>query len=200
MEPRLRRSLSIGHRALTHKLLVLLSPRCCRSFTKAAAFFSRGGNTSTHHYYNGLRLGLPVDGGEIWMVAWNVNDLDEIRRARQRLEVTALKSTKSPLVFLKDRAVLFIGTHSTPSPPDVFRDELLKSLPVPTWIVHGAQYASFPELQTVLKQTTEMIEQAKKADHEPYVLDVKGYGIDSLLSKPNVSDDLITFAYKAPGI
>lgn len=153
------------------------------------------GNTSTHHYYDGLRLGLPVDRGEIWMVAWKVNDFNRLRQVRRHLENTALKLTKSPLVFLKDRATLFIDTQNTSCPPDIFRDELLKSLPVPTWIVHGAQYDTFSELKTALKQASEMIRQVKKSDHEPYVLDVNGYGIDSLLSKPNLSNDLITFAY-----
>lgn len=148
------------------------------------------------HYYDGLRLGLPVDRGEIWMVAWKIEDNAKLLRARLRLEEAVLTLTKSPMILLKTRAVIFIDAGKDPSPPDALRDELLKTLPVPTWVVHGAGYNTFAELKPALQRISDVTGRARSSSREPYVLDVNGCGIDSLLSKPDLREELVTFTYR----
>lgn len=154
------------------------------------------GSSYSNQYYDGIRLGLPVDRGQIWMIAWQLNEKNVQQRIYNRLEESALKLTKCPLIFLKDKAVLLIDEQRETDTPENLRDELLKSLPVPTWVVHGAVYHSFPELKNALELSFNILDRVRKSNHEAYVVNVNGYGLDSLLNKQNISRELETFANK----
>jgi DNA-binding PucR family transcriptional regulator len=75
------------------------------------------------------------------------------------------------------------------------RDELLKVFgPAPLWLVHGATYDSFEGLEEALTQTVRAAERVRQEQDERYVLEVNGWGLDSLLENPKLSGGLATFA------
>lgn len=153
----------------------------------------------------GYRLGLPVEQGQVWVIAWATDVVQVLKSPRMRMivENVILDTVRSPLMLLDDIGVILLreqpqqSSRSSHPPciPSTVRDELLKYFgPHPIWIVHGAFYHSFQELKTTLTQAIKMARQARREKHEPYVLDTYYFGLDSLLENPRLASDLDTFA------
>jgi sugar diacid utilization regulator len=150
----------------------------------------------------GYRLGLPIEQGQAWVIAWEAETVPALKSPRMRMvaEDVMLDTIKSPLILLDDLGVVLLREAlPQPSPPrftpSEVRDELLKHLgPYPLWIIHGAVYHSLAELRTTLPQAIKMARQARREKREQYVSDIYAFGLDSLLENPRLSDDLETFA------
>lgn len=148
------------------------------------------------HYEKGVRLRIPVDQGEVWTIYWNTGDEQITSRDRLRLEEVALKWTKNPLIYSGKMGFILFDIP-WPCQPEELRNQLLKELPVPTWIVHSATYSSFQALQDVLIQSRSLIERLTAFDNGKYVLEFNDFGLEQLLTNPNTAKELVSFAKKA---
>jgi hypothetical protein len=154
--------------------------------------------TTTHLLCEGHRLGLPVDQGEVWAIAWPE---EEIARgpARDRLEMlledVALEQLGSPLTLMNDNVGLFLLSRPVQANPSTVRDALLKHLgPTPLWLVYGATYNSFDDLPHSLLQAVSVVKRAWRDNDGHYVQKARNLGLFSLLDDPDVSSSLIEFA------
>ncbi|HEU0002733.1 MAG TPA: helix-turn-helix domain-containing protein [Ktedonobacteraceae bacterium] len=146
---------------------------------------------------DGYRLGLPVERGQIWVIAWPAQTMQAAKSARKRMiaESITLDNLKSPLIFFDDdAAVVLLDAHATPQPSRV-RDALLKHCaPHPLWIVYGARYHSLHELKMTLTHAITLAQRARREKYNEYLLDIHTPGLDSLLENPRLSEDLRDFA------
>lgn len=152
-----------------------------------------------HADREGYRLGLPVEQGQVWVIAWAMEAAQVLKSPRMRMivENVILDTLRSPLMLLEDIGVILLRgqpVQTLPTPSTV-REELLRYLgPHPVWIVHGAFYHSFEELKETLIQAIKMARQARREKHEQYILDNYTFGLDSLLENPRLANDLEIFA------
>lgn len=146
--------------------------------------------------YEGIRLGMPVEQGEIWLVEWGENSEKLTQQVRSQLEEVALRLFKSPLVFFENTAVVLLNESKSYYTPGTFRNQLLKILPVSTWVVHGAMYNSLPELKAAVDQSRQKMQRLKATDKGQYIAETDDYRLNSLLEKPALHDNLEKFAYK----
>ena len=145
---------------------------------------SARGTTPTAAYLRqeGYRLGLPVEEGQLWVIAWpsqgqglvgsrvgaspapTAPTTRQVARQRMLAENMVLDQLKSPLLFLGDDIGVILLDKDTNSQPSKLREALLTLFaPHPLWIVYGARYRSLHDLKMVL---TDCISQAQKARRE----------------------------------
>lgn len=147
----------------------------------------------------GYRLGLPVDHGEIWAVAWGRESSQGAEPSASKLliEDIALDQLRSPPIFLDDDIIVFLFGEQPHIEPSTLRDKLLRVFgPNPLWLTHGAIYESFDALKQSILQATTIASKARYEDNQTYVLEVNSVGLHGLLTNPNLSDGLDAFAKK----
>ena len=153
--------------------------------------------TTPHSRREGYRLGLPIDQGIVWAVAWTretIQDTEQIR-LKSLLEDIALNLMGSPLIFLDDDVGVFLLGRPSCKEPSAVRNELLKVFgPAPLWLVYGTTYDSFDALKRSLLQATMAVKSARSEENQNYVLEANSMGLDSKLSNPILSDKLDMFA------
>jgi len=149
---------------------------------------------------DGYRLGLPVEQGQLWVLAWPSGTMQALKAVRQRLtaERVVLDILKSPLTFCEDDlAIVLLGGQVEAQAPSKVRDALLKHCgPRPLWLIHGGLYRSLSELQTTILQAFALARKARREASGEYVLDVHACGLDSLLEHPRLAYELEIFARK----
>ncbi|BBL79704.1 hypothetical protein RxyAA322_15580 [Rubrobacter xylanophilus] len=153
-----------------------------------------GGQTGEEARREGRRLGLPEEGGEVWAFAWEP-DRSGGARLRMVADEVALDMLDGPFITLEEGlgAVLVRGTP--PHRPSAVRDALLRHFgPAPLWLVHGAGYESLEGLKEALRMSLPAAEELRASRSGPYVCEVRGRGLDSLLANPRLSDELSGFA------
>ncbi|HLX55405.1 MAG TPA: helix-turn-helix domain-containing protein [Ktedonobacteraceae bacterium] len=157
------------------------------------------GKSSQYIEQDGYRLGLPVEHGQLWVLAWPPETMQPRKSARKRMiaESVVLDSLKSPLIFFDDDMAVVLLEEQAPQPPSKVRDALLKHCgPQPLWIVHGARYRSLHELKMTLTHTISLAQKARREEYGEYLLDIFTFGLDSLLENPRLAEDLDAFATK----
>lgn len=143
----------------------------------------------------GNRLGLPVEGGEVWAIAWELLDEPGQTRREMLAEDIGLDELGSPLVTLGGNTGVFLLKGEPRTGASAVRDELLKCFgPARLWLVHGAAYHSLAGLDTALTQSVGVVERARREGEERYVCEVSGRGLDSLLEHPRVSAEIQAFS------
>lgn len=147
----------------------------------------------------GHRLGLPVDQGQLWVLAWFPGTMQTTTLTRKRMiaENVVLDHLKSPLIFFDDDMAVILLKGRVPEDPSKVRNALLKYCRAyPLWIVQGGHYHSLYDLKTTLTHTRSLARKARRDNYEEYLLDVSSFGLDSLLENPRLAGDLDTFARK----
>jgi len=149
----------------------------------------------------GYRLGLPVEHGQLWVLAWPSETMTATKAAHKRMiaESVVLDTLKSPLMFFEDGLAVVLLEGQTPQvqqqSPSKVRDALLNHCGVyPLWIVHGGRYRSLQELKMTLTHVISLAQKARREAHSAYLLDIYAFGLDSLLENPMLSEELNTFA------
>lgn len=155
------------------------------------------GKSPRHIESDGYRLGLPIERGQLLVLAWPLETMQALKVARKRLtaENVVLDMVKSPLIFFEDdMAVVLLEKHA-PLPLSKLRNALLKHCNVhPFWIIHGGHYRSFLDLRMALTRAISLAQKARREKHGEYLLDTYMFGLDSLLENPGLADELNTFA------
>jgi len=144
----------------------------------------------------GYHLGLSVDRGEVWALAWTRQTFEIAKQARLKLLIQdiALDQLSSPLVLTDDDIGIFLLGGPARNRPSVVRDALLRVFgPAPLWLVHGASYDSFEGLKGSLLRAIGTIKRIRHENGEQYVSDVSSRGLDSFLANPELSGHLDTF-------
>lgn len=157
------------------------------------------GKLSQHVEQEGYRLGLPVERGQVWILAWSTETMTGTRAARKRMiaENVVLDTLKSPLIFLDDDMAIILLEGQAPQSPSKVRDALLKHCgSSPLWMVHGGRYQALNDLKMTLTHTISLAQKARREDYEEYILDIYTFGLDSLLENPRLAEDLDAFATK----
>lgn len=152
------------------------------------------GQTGEEARREGRRLGLPEEGGEVWAFAWEPGRADG-SRLRMVADEVALDMLDGPFITLEEGlgAVLVRGRPA--HPPSAVRDALLRHFgPAPLWLVHGAGYESLEGLKEALAMSLPAAEDLRGSRSGPYVCEVRGRGLDSLLDNPRLSEELAGFA------
>lgn len=147
----------------------------------------------------GYRLGLPVEHGEIWAIAWGreTSRSEEPSAAKLLIEDVALEQLRSPPIFLEDDIIVFLLSEPPHAEPSILRDKLLRVFgPNPLWLTHGAIYESFEALKQSVLQATTIVDKARYEDNQTYVLGVNSVGLHGLLTNPSLSAGLDVFAKK----
>ncbi len=147
----------------------------------------------------GHRLGLPVDQGQLWMLAWFPGTMQATTSVRKRMiaENVVLDHLKSPLIFFDDDMAVILLKGQVSHNPSRVRDALLAHCGAhPLWIVQGGHYHSLHDLKTTLTHTLSLARKARRENYAEYLLDLSSFGLDSLLENPRLSKDLDTFARK----
>src|SRR5699024_5113464 len=120
-------------------------------------------------FYEGVRLGLPVNQGELWYIEWDEKSRRTTQRIRSELEEVALRLFKSPLILLESSAILLINETNIYHTHETFRDYLLKVFHVATWVVHGATYTALNEQNNAFYQSKKMMTQLQDAEKGNYI-------------------------------
>ncbi len=158
------------------------------------------GQLSQHIEQDGYRLGLPVEHGQIWVLAWSPETTLAVKPVRRRIiaESVVLDMLKSPLLFLDDHTAIILLQEQTAQSPAKVRDALLKysNSAQPLWIVYGARYHSLHDLKLRLAHAIAIAQKARHESYEEYLLDFYPFGLDSLLENPRLTEDLDAFASK----
>ena len=146
---------------------------------------------------DGYRLGLPVEKGQLWVIAWPPQRMLSRQAARQRMlvENIVLDQLNSPLLFFGDDiGVILLDEHASPEPSRL-RDALLTLFaPHPLWIAYGARYRSLHDLNTLLTHSISVAQKARREAHSEYLLDIQTPGLESLVANPKLTEDLRNFA------
>lgn len=145
-------------------------------------------------YDKGIRLGLPIDYGEVWAIYWQKNTKRFTSRERQQLANIVFKMTKKPLIFYENTGFVFINDNPWLGDPNQLRNELLEVTPIPTWVVHSARYQSFMTLKSTLERMMKTLEQLPSTNAQQYVTKFNHFGINYLLKNPTVGPYLQEFA------
>ena len=155
------------------------------------------GRATSRSRREGNRLGLSVDQGEVWAIAWEPKMIESTDQTRLTMlaEGAVLDELGSPLVVLDDGIGISLFKEPAQSEPSVVRDELLKYLgPDPLWPVHGASYDSFDGLEDAMLRTVKLIERIRRDGVGRYISEVSSWGLDSLLENSKVSEEMVAFA------
>lgn len=144
-------------------------------------------------YEKGVKLHVPVDGGEIW--AFYVNKAADILSIDEKmdLEEVSLHCLREPIYFNGTYGFILFN-RSVDCSPEQLRNKLLTVLPVETWLIHGATYSSFTELHNTLTQLQTLLDTAVRQNTNEYVLTFENFGLENLLSNPRIAEDLQSFA------
>ena len=145
----------------------------------------------------GNRLGLSVDQGEVWAIAWESKTIESADQTRLRMlaEDAVLDQLGSPFVILDDGIGISLLKGPARREPSAVRDELLKYFgPAPLWLVHGATYNSFDGLEDALLRTIRLVKGIRQNGNGRYILEVNSWGLDSLLENPKLSEEMAAFA------
>ena len=145
----------------------------------------------------GHRLGLPVDQGQLWALAWFPGTMQTTTSVRRRMiaENVVLDHLKSPLIFLDDDMAVILLEGQVSQNPSKVRDALLAHCGAhPLWIIQGGHYRSLHDLKTTLTHTLSLARKARRDNYGEYLLDISAFGLDSLLENPRLAEDLDTFA------
>ncbi len=145
----------------------------------------------------GHRLGLPVEHGQLWVLAWFPGTMQATTSVRKRMiaENVVLDHLKSPLIFFDNDMAVILLEGQVPQNPSKVRDALLTHCGAhPLWIVQGGHYHSLQALKTTLTHTLSLARKARRDNHGEYLLDISAFGLDSLLENPKLAEDLDTFA------
>jgi sugar diacid utilization regulator len=146
---------------------------------------------------DGYRLGLPIEKGQLWVIAWSTQKKPAKESARKRMfaENIVLDHLKSPLLFFGDDIGVILLDEHTQQPPAKLHDALLtQCTPHPLWIVYGARYRSLPDLKMTLTHSMGIAQKARREGHSEYLLDIQIPGLESLLENPRLTEDLQRFA------
>ena len=155
------------------------------------------GKSAQQSETDGYRLGLPIEHGQIWVIAWPTQSMATAKAARKRMiaESITLDHLKSPLLFFDDDTGVLLLDEHTMQQPSRIRDALLKHCaPQPLWIVHGARYHSLLDLKMTLSHSISLARKARREQYSDYLLDIHTPGLDSLLENPRLAEDLRAFA------
>jgi sugar diacid utilization regulator len=145
----------------------------------------------------GHRLGLPVDQGQLLVLAWFPGTMQATTSVRRRMiaENVVLDHLKSPLIFFDDDMAVILLEDQVSQNPSKVRDALLAHCGAhPLWIIQGGHYRSLQDLKTTLTHTLALARKARRDNHAWYLLDISAFGLDSLLENPRLAEDLDTFA------
>jgi sugar diacid utilization regulator len=146
---------------------------------------------------DGYRMGLPVEKGQLLVIAWPSQKMLTRQAGRQRMlaENIVLDELKCPLLFLEDDiGIILLDAYAEPQPSRLRNALLTQFAPHPFWIVYGARYQSLSDLKMVLTQSISLARKARRATKSEYLLDVQSSGLESLLANPRLDEDLRTFA------
>jgi len=147
----------------------------------------------------GHRLGLSVDQGQLWVLAWFPGTMEATTSARKRMiaENVVLDHLKTPPIFFDDDMAIILLEGQVPQDPSRVRDALLAHCGAhPLWIVKGGHYHSLHDLKTTLTHTLSLARKARRDNYGEYLLDISAFGLDSLLENPRLAEDLDIFARK----
>ena len=147
----------------------------------------------------GYRLGLPIEDGQLWVIAWPSQRMLTKQSARSRMlaENIVLDQLKCPLLFFGDDIGVILLDKSTEPQPSRLREALLTLFaPHPLWIAYGARYHSLHDLKMVLTHSISQAQKARREAHSEYLLDMQAPGLESLLANPRLTEDLRAFATK----
>ncbi len=147
----------------------------------------------------GHRLGLPVEHGQLWVLAWFTGSMQATASVRRRMiaEHVVLDHLKSPLIFVDDDTAVILHDGQVSLTPSKVRDALLTHCAAhPLWIVQGGHYRSLHDLKTTLTHTLSLARKARRDNYAEYLLDISTFGLDSLLENPRLAEDLDTFALR----
>lgn len=146
-------------------------------------------------YYDGSRLRLPIDKGEVWVVTWDVTK--KLAHATQlRLVQLTLKLTKRRLIFFNQFGILLFDFNDKRISPDYLRNELLKIFPAKLWLVHGSSYNSFSELKVAVNQAINLAKSAKSKESSQFILELEQTGLDLLFREKDVHHKLDDFSFE----
>ena len=158
------------------------------------------GQPTQHIEQDGYRLGLPIEHGQLWVLAWSPEATPAVKPTRRRIiaESVVLGMLKSPLLFFDDHTAIILLEEQAVQSPAKVRDALLKygNSAQPLWIVHGARYHSLHDLKLKLAHAIATAQKARHESYEEYLLDFYPFGLDSLLENPRMAEDLDVFASK----
>ncbi|TMC15743.1 MAG: hypothetical protein E6J34_21280 [Chloroflexi bacterium] len=146
---------------------------------------------------DGYRLGLPIEEGQLWVIAWPSQKMLTRQMVRQRMlaENIVLDQLKSQLLFLGDDIGVILLNECVEQQPSMLRDALLiQFAPHPLWIVYGARYHSLDDLKMLLTHSIPLAQKARREGNSEYLLNMQIPGLESLLANPRLSEDLRTFA------
>jgi len=155
------------------------------------------GKSSQYVEQDGYRLGLPIEHGQVWVIAWQPETMQATKPTRKRMiaESVVLDNLKSPLMFLDDGIGVVLLEGQAQHKPSKVRDELLKHCGVhPLWIVYGVRYRSLQDLKMTLAHAIAMAQKARHEKYGEYLLDIYTFGLDSLLENPRLSEDFDAFS------
>ncbi len=157
------------------------------------------GKSSQYVEQDGYRLGLPIEHGQLWVLAWSSESIQAMKSAQKRMiaESVVLDNLKSPLIFFDEGMAAVLLEGQAPLPLSKVRDALLKHCGAhPLWMVHGGRYHSLHELQMTLTHTISLAQKARREGYGEYILDIYTFGLDSLLENPRLAEELDAFATK----
>ncbi len=157
------------------------------------------GKSSPYVEQEGYRLGLPVNHGHVWVLAWPSETMKATKSHRFRTiaESVVLDNLKKPLIFLDDDMAVVLLEEQAPQSPMHVRDALLKNCGADLlWMVYGVRYHSSQDLKTALTHAITIAQKARREGHGEYLLDIYTFGLDSLLDNPKLAEDLDAFARK----
>ena len=147
----------------------------------------------------GHRLGLPVERGQLWVLAWSPGTMQATTSVRKRMiaEQVVLDHLKSPLIFFDDDMAVILLEGQVLQNPSKVRNALLTHCGAhPLWIVQGGHYHALQDLKTMLTHTLSLARKARRENTGMYLLDISAFGLDSLLENPRLVEDLDTFALR----
>lgn len=144
-------------------------------------------------YEKGIKLRIPIDQGEIWAIHWHKNTDILSLKEKMQLEEISLLCFREPIYF-RGTSGYILFDRPTQCSPEALRNQLLQALPVKTWIIHGATYASFEDLRDMMLQLQALLESAKREKKNEYILTFENFGLENLLSNPRVAEELQAFA------
>lgn len=144
-------------------------------------------------YYNALRLGLPVDEGEVWILTW-AKETELPINVKIQFEELALKRLRRKILFSNHFALILLDSTKEKPDPELFRNELLEIFPTKIRLIFGATYDSFADLKEALDASLKWADNALKEESSNFTLEIKRTGLDILYKKGRIRQELEVFA------